>query len=355
MARYRHRLVAPVLMGALVALIAGCTSVPDRASPSSPSSPSVSPESSAPDDSGDTGDDGRPDTGDPAGRPADLPPAGSSEQTITVDGYERTFRLYRPGGLAEDTPAPLLVMLHGVLGTGQQAESWYGWNAVADREGFVVAYPDARNRAWAVTDECCGASARDGIDDAGFVLAVVESLRQRMTLDPDRLYLSGISNGGMLAYKLVCESSVFAAVAVVATTMLTDCSAAVPISVLHIHGTADDTIPYTGGTGRREGASRGRVPDTVDGPPVPDLVRRWQRIDDCAPAQTRTEATVTTSTASCPGGRDVTLITIDGAGHQWPGSSPGAASRLLGLDPPATEIDATTTSWNFLAAHAKPA
>jgi polyhydroxybutyrate depolymerase len=176
-----------------------------------------------------------------------------------------------------------------------------------------------------------------------------------LALDPSRIYVAGISNGGMLAYRLACDTAIFAAVVAVSTTMLGDCPAPEPISVLHIHGTADETVPYAGGPGRWDGAGREGVPATVDGPAVPDLARRWRQIDRCAAPQTSTEATVTTETASCPGGRAVTLITIAGAGHQWPGSRQRAAGRLLGLDPPATELDATATGWQFFASHPRPA
>jgi len=332
----RRRLAVLVVTGALVASVAGCTSAPDPAPPPTAAPPGGDPTSPT----------------RPGGSP---PPVGSSAQDITVDGYDRTYRVYRPADLPPDGPVPLVVMLHGVLGSGEQAESWYGWNAAADSGGFVVAYPDSRNRAWAVSEECCGVSARDGIDDTSFVAAVVESLSGRLPLDPRRTYVAGISNGGMLAYRLACDTSIFAAVVAVSATMLGDCPAPEPISVLHIHGTADETIPYSGGPGRWDGAGRDGVPGNADGPAVPDLAQRWRQIDQCAAPQTSTEATVTTVAASCPGGRAVTLITIAGAGHQWPGSRQRAGGRLLGLDRPATELDATATGWQFFASHPRPA
>jgi len=335
MSRFRRRSAVLVVTGVLGTLVAGCTSAPDPAPPTSGTTP--------------------PATDGGVVAPVDTPPVGSSAGSITVDGQERTYRVYRPADVAETTPVPVVVMLHGLLGSGRQAESWYGWNAVADQHGFVVVYPDSRNRAWAVTEECCGAAARDGVDDVGFVLTLVESLGQQLSFDPDRHYLAGMSNGGMLAYRIACDSSTFAAVTGVATTMLGDCPAPEPISVLHIHGTADETIPYTGGPGRRDGAGNGRVPDKADGPAAPDLVSRWRQVDECGAARTATEGSVTTSVADCAAGRGVTLITIDGAGHQWPGSETTAAGRLLGLDPPATELDATATSWQFFASHPRPA
>ena len=130
----RRWMTALMLTGVLVAPVVGCTSAPDPTPP----------------DSGATGGVGSGPGGTPgaAGPP---PPVGSSAQRITVDGLDRTYRVYRPANLPSDTPVPLVVMLHGLLGSGQQAENWYGWNAVADSGGFVVAYPDSRNRAWAVS------------------------------------------------------------------------------------------------------------------------------------------------------------------------------------------------------------
>lgn len=290
-------------------------------------------------------------------RPAPTDPAaaaavGTSHRALTVDGRERTYLLYRPASLPRTDPAPLVVVLHGAGGTAEQAQHTYGWNARADEGGFAVAYPDGLHRAWAVSDGCCGRPAREKIDDVGFVEQLVRATAQAVPIDPARVYATGISNGAMLAYRLACETQTFAAIGPVAGTMLNPCPDPAPVSLIHIHGRADRTVPYGGGPGRRSNDGTGPLPADVDGPAVPDLVAGWRAVGDCpTPAETR-NAAVTTSTASCPSGRAVHLITIEGAGHQWPGAAARpAAERLLGLDPPSDALPATQTIWRFFAAH----
>ncbi|GAA1790773.1 PHB depolymerase family esterase [Planosporangium flavigriseum] len=279
-------------------------------------------------------------------------PTGTSKHTLMVDGKERSYLLRRPAGLPS-RPAPLVVMLHGAVGTGEQAESSYGWDGQADRGGFLVAYPDGIGRAWAVSRDCCGAPARDGIDDVKFIEQLVSAIAKATPVDRSRVYAAGISNGGMLAYRLACDASTFAAIGVVSATLVGDCPNPRPTSVIHIHGTVDKTIPYDGGPGKRDNDGTGPVPAKIDGPPVSELLARWRRTDDCAPPTVTVKDPVTTSLAACPDGRAVELVAIAGAGHQWPGA-PGpkpVAQRLLGLDQPSTALNATATIWQFFAAH----
>jgi polyhydroxybutyrate depolymerase len=234
-------------------------------------------------------------------------------------------------------------MLHGGFGNAAQAESYYGWDAEADSGHFLVLYPDGVDRAWNVGGGCCGKPAASGIDDVAFVGAAVAAVRADLPVDPARIYATGISNGGLLAYRLACDTKLFAAIGPDSATMLGPCPAPAPLSVIHIHGTADHNIPYQGGTG--DGVAH------IDGPAVPDLIARWRAVDRCAPPAVTVAAPLTTTLAGCPAGRAVELITIDGAGHQWPGSRSTAAQRALGLDPPSTALDATATIWSFFAAH----
>jgi polyhydroxybutyrate depolymerase len=309
-----RRLLAAGLAGLLV-LLAGCTGRPHPVPP--PPAPSV--------------------------------PAGSSAHTMTVGGLARTYRLYRPAGLP--TPAPLVVVLHGAAGTGRQAEESYGWDAQADAGRFLVAYPDGIRRSWDVTADCCGVAARDHVDDVAFIGQLVASFGGAVATG--RVYGTGISNGALLAYRLACDTRVFAAIGPVAGTMINPCPAPAPISVIHIHGTADRTIPYHGGPGRRSNAGAdARLPARIDGPSVPSLNATWRRTDACAPPSTQVSGPVTTSVATCPGGLAVELVTVAGAGHQWPGGRPAPlAQQVLGLDPPSEALRATPVIWDFFAAH----
>jgi polyhydroxybutyrate depolymerase len=177
-------------------------------------------------------------------------------------------------------------MLHGGFGTARQAENAYHWDTEPERGHFVVAYPDGLDRAW--------------------------------------------NTGGGSA------------------TELGSCPAPAPMSIIHIHGTADQNIPYNGG--------EGDGPGHIDGPSIPALNASWRRIDHCTAPVIRTTGAVTVSAAACPAGHTVELITIAGAGHQWPGATPSPfAQRILHLDPPSAALDATRVIWTFFAAHARRA
>jgi polyhydroxybutyrate depolymerase len=242
--------------------------------------------------------------------------------TIAFGGVDRVYRLYIPAGVPP--AAPLLVMLHGGFGSAAQAERAYGWNQLADSAKFVVAYPDGMGRAWNSGGGCCGGPSRDGVDDVGFITAAVRDIAGNVGIDPARIYATGISNGGMMAYKLACNTAVFAAIGPDSATQLDACPAPSPTSVLHIHGTADRLIRYDGQPG--VGFA------TIDGPPVPDVNAFWRTVDQCAPPATTVDGSVTTSVADCPGGRSVELVTVAGGGHDWP----PFATKML---------------WDFFAAH----
>jgi polyhydroxybutyrate depolymerase len=239
-------------------------------------------------------------------------------------------------------------MLHGGFGTGAQAQSCCHWDSAADAGHFIVAFPDGIDRAWDTGGGCCGIPGGTGVNDVGFITAMVAAISAAVPVDPRRVYATGISNGGIMAYTLACQTAVFAAIAPDSATELGPCPDPRPLSVLHIHGTADQNIPYNGGQG--DGVAR------IDGPAVPALNATWRGIDHCAPPRVTTAGVVTTSAARCPGGRAVELITIAGAGHQWPGSVIyPVAQRILHLDTPSTALDATTVIWWFFARHPAPA
>lgn len=129
---------------------------------------------------------------------------------LSSGGQDRTYLVHVPAGLSG--AAPLVLMLHGGYGTGAQAERSYGWDALADQDHFVVAYPDGLDRAWNSGGGCCGKAARRDVDDVAFLTAVVADVEARVPVDPARVYAAGMSNGAMMAYRLACDSDVFAAI-----------------------------------------------------------------------------------------------------------------------------------------------
>jgi polyhydroxybutyrate depolymerase len=261
-------------------------------------------------------------------------PDGTSLHTMTFGGLNRSYRVYQPAALA--AAAPLVVMLHGASGNGEQAENSYGWDPLADSAKFVVAYPDGVGRAWN-GHGCCGQPARENIDDVGFITAMVGQISAALAIDKSRVFATGMSNGGIMSYALACNSGIFAAIGTNSATQLDACAAPHPTSVIHIHGTADRLVPYNGG----QGAS------TVNGPSVADVNAFWRNVDQCGPPDITTNAPVTTSIAACADNRSVVLITIEGARHQWPGGS----TLLEGADPTSHALNATQTIWQFFADH----
>ncbi|MFC4126278.1 extracellular catalytic domain type 1 short-chain-length polyhydroxyalkanoate depolymerase [Nocardia rhizosphaerae] len=255
------------------------------------------------------------------------PQVGTSEWTLDHDGHARTYRLYRPAAL--DEPAPLVVVLHGALGTGAQAQRAYGWDAMADATGFAVAYPDGVDRAWNTEGDCCGTPGRTGVDDVGFLAAMINEIGAAVPVDRDRIYLTGMSNGAMMSYTMACRTSVAAAIGPVAGTQLGDCADPAPTSVIHVHGSDDANVRYDGEPGI--GIAR------IDGPPVPELHDFWRAVDDCAASESTTTGQVTVAAANCRDGRAVRLVTVAGTGHSWPGTRSG--------DP----LDATAVIWEFFA------
>ncbi len=268
--------------------------------------------------------------------------AAAEPQALPFGGLTRTYAVYRPARLE---PAPALVVsLHGGFGTGAFDERAYGWDRLADRDGFVVAYPDGIGRAWNAGG-CCGRPAREGVDDVGFLTALIDHLVAQQRLDPDRVYVTGMSNGAAMAYRLACEApGRLAAIGVVAGSLAADCAHPRPVSVLAIHGLADRNVPFAGGVGAK-GVTRFAWAS------VPDVLALWRRVDGCGAAQPQADGAVTITAAACAEGRAVTLITIAGAGHQWPGSVPRPAAALLDPDPPSPLLDATATLWAFFRTH----
>jgi polyhydroxybutyrate depolymerase len=231
---------------------------------------------------------------------------------------DRSYRLYVPAGAT--SPAPVVVMLHGGFGSAQQAERAYGWDQLADGAKFVVVYPDGEARAWNTNGGCCGRPSRDGVDDVGFITAAVEDVAANLAVDRSRIYATGMSNGGIMAYTLACHSGMFAAIGPVAATQLDPCGAPHPTSVRQIHGTDDTRVRFDGGRG--EGVAH------INGPAVPEVDAFWRRVDGCAAPTVNAAG----STASCADGRAVELATVAGGGHDWPAF-------------------ATQSLWEFFAAH----
>ena len=263
---------------------------------------------------------------------------------------DRSYLLYRPAQLSRQTPAPLVIVLHGGFGSGSQAKSAYRWDEQADQSGFVVAYPNGISHSWNAGGICCGPALRNKIDDVGFLTHLIAAVSQAENIDPKRVYITGISNGAAMAYRYACEGTYpIAAIGPVAGSFSYSCPKPHPVSVVAIHGLDDQHIPFAGGSGSK-GVTNGSwtsIPQTLDA---------FRSVNNCQPATSRKEGPLHTDVSTCEQGREVVLFTIEGAGHQWPGGNPkrGIVQRMLGADQPSSAMDATSALWDFFQRHTAP-
>jgi polyhydroxybutyrate depolymerase len=333
----------------LVVLVAGgCSREPTTTSPvASPRTPDERP--------------GTPDEQDAPRFEADIAPAVqpaglSMTRTVhTDDGRERTYRLYVPESLPIEHAAPLLIGLHGGTGWAEQFEENSRFDHLAEANGFIVAYPDGIGaagtgalRTWN-GGYCCGPAARNNVDDVAFVRAMLQEIERDYRIDPDSVFAAGHSNGGIMAYRLACElSDRIAAVGVVAGSLgIERCEPEHPVSLLHIHGTADRNHPIDGGRG--EGISGVSFRPAIDG------VRRFVEANGCRPAAVvnRDGDVEVQRWLGCRDGTEVAFVTIDGASHAWPGSDPRSFSARHLVGEPYAGYDASAHLWAFFAAHAR--
>ncbi|MCB9449929.1 MAG: prolyl oligopeptidase family serine peptidase [Anaerolineaceae bacterium] len=263
-----------------------------------------------------------------------------SGHTLDYDGQERAYTLYVPPGVGEDTPAPLVIALHSIMSSGPGMMALTGLNALADEAGFVVAYPDAYQYVWADGRDTAGMyPQRDASDDVGFLRAVVTDIAAQVNIAPDQVYLTGMGNGGVMAYRVACESpETFAGVAVVAAFMWDyqeqPCAAspAAPLDVLIVHGSNDTYYPEEGRSLEIDDAG-----NTLQVWGLEQTLDFWRTRNICEDTPT---GTGNIQEYTCDSGSRLALFTVEGGGSNWP--RPGHSLNQYG-------VDTTRTIWRFFA------
>ena len=131
-------------------------------------------------------------------------PHGVSHGTLEFAGLERSYRLFVPSGVSDPGQAPLVVALHGGLGSGDQFATASNFETLAETEGFIVVFPDGADRTWNA-GTCCGQAVSKDTDDVGFLAALIDQLKADLPVDPASVFMTGHSNGAMMAFRFGCE------------------------------------------------------------------------------------------------------------------------------------------------------
>lgn len=261
------------------------------------------------------------------------PQPGTSIRTLISAGQERCYLLHLPEDGLPPGSLPLVLSLHGLAERPRYHELITGWNRIADREGFIVVYPQGT-----------GTPLRWNASDVQFLRDLVAEVETLVSIDRQRVYVNGLSNGGAMTHRLACEAADLVAAAGMVAAPVGDlpggCTPSRPVPIMSFHGTADPIVDYEGSPG-------------VAGPserhwaylPAPQWAADWAARNGCAPDPEPISAVGDTRGVrytGCDAGVEVVLYTIDGGGHTWPGGVPiplvGKTSR---------DVDASETMWQF--------
>ena len=282
------------------------------------------------------------------------PTPGASDVVV---GGERPVTVRVPASYDPAQPAPLLIMLHGYGSSGPEHDAYLHLGAAVEQHGFLYAYPNGTtdstgNRFWNATDACCDFD-RSGVADDAYLAGVIAAIQAKLAVDPKRVYLIGHSNGGFMSYRMACvhADQVAAVVSLAGATFAkpADCATSSAVTVLQIHGAADDIVAFTGGTIQGIGSGKQMSPY----PGAESTVSDWATYDGCGAtpsiAKARVDVDADMSDAGSPAEASVT---------RWTGCKPGGAVELWTIpggphDP--TISDAFPSAvLDFLEAHPKP-
>lgn len=200
----------------------------------------------------------------------------NADSDITLN-EDRPASLFLPANYSAETPVPLLINLHGYTGKGSVHSSYTYLQVAAKEKGLAYVAPDGtedslRNQFWNASTACCNFNGVD-VDDVAYIKSLIDEAASLVSIDPKRIYLFGHSNGHFMSYKFACSTNgVVAAVAGLAGAMdnnLDNCTKS-PTNILHLHGTSDQTILYSGGALFQKPY-----------PSVDQTLAQWSEINSC--------------------------------------------------------------------------
>ncbi len=282
--------------------------------------------------------------------------------SIFSGGLQRTYLVHVSSIYDETKPTPQVIVLHGGGGSGQGMNALTQFNTVADRENFIVVYPDGFENHWNDGRGVQRYSAQaQNVDDVGFISALIDHLADQFNIDAERVYVTGISNGAMMSHRLGCQlSEKIAAIAPVAGNLPVNmepiCSPSRPVSVLLINGTDDPLVPWAGGEVHLGPLKLGQVLS------VADTVKFWVTKDGCTAAPVEAPlpdtdphdgTTVTTETyGGCQDDVEVVLYAVLSGGHTWPDGLQYSSEAVIGRT--SRDFNASEVIWQFFKSHPMP-
>jgi polyhydroxybutyrate depolymerase len=285
--------------------------------------------------------------------------AGDHTRTLRVGELERRYRVYIPKKYDASKATAVVMVFHGGGGNPESMIRLTGMNTKADEAGFLVVYPFGTGKLANTLltfngGECCGYAMDNKVDDVGFIRELLDDLAKVAKVDVDRVFATGLSNGGIMAHYLASElSDRIAAIAPVGGPLMMEAPRNKrAVSVMHFHGTADAFAPFQGGFGKgflgRNGITKFRSVDHT--------IQNWVKANGCntepeiEPLPDNASDAMKVTRKTWGGGKadsEVVLIEIEGGGHTWPGQKPIVS--LLGES--TMDISANDLMWEFFQKH----
>ena len=258
---------------------------------------------------------------------------------IKFAGEKRCYLLHIPENFNAKGTKSLIIALHGGLGSPRNVEEQSGLSQTSDSEGFIVCYPQGLNKTWNA-GECCGKAVKKDRDDVGFISFLIDELLANYDIDPNRVYVTGMSNGGFMCYRLACEipNKIFGIAPVSATMAAKYCNPTGSTPIIHFHSYNDSNVPYQGGVG--DGPSKSYKA------PLDSVFTVWNTLNNCATTKTLVYDGTDYDRwtwSNCSNGFEMELYMTHDGGHQWPMGVKSSGKS----DDPSIVINANILMWEF--------
>lgn len=230
--------------------------------------------------------------------------AGDFTRTLMHGGQQRSYRLHAPPSTSQ--PLALILVLHGYLETAQLIQLQTDFDSLSTARGYVTVYPQGVSNSWNGGGTCCGSAATQNVDDTGFLRQVISAVSAEYCIDPKRVHVTGMSNGGFMTHRIACELSdvVASAASCAGQLQRSPCSPGRHVPFIQMHGTSDAIVPYNG----------------VWYPSTDATMKSWATRNGCTsstPMRTSSNAAVDVDTWPCPTDGPVVLHTVKGGSHTW--------------------------------------